>query len=816
MRALRSLACATLISFRPNGFQSVLLGQYTIELVKDSQTLASLRPNILQDFDFLPNKKILHERAGNGRHQIGDITVRYRGHGELAWTAISTAQTRRPVIPISVQADTFASADLSPTLNDSSLHIVRTWAVQDGDLTLSFSLTNIRSKDLEIGSLGVPFVSDSIFTGRTAMDINANCSLIDPYIGLDAGYLQFTRTSGMGPSMVVTPLDLNTSFEAWEFLYEETESDPLQYQSANFEGYYQMMIHSLALLEEKWNTTNPWNPATAALLPSGDTLTIGFRFSMVDDIQGIESQIQALGLPLVKTIPGYVIPNDLAADLYVFSDRTVAEIVTDPSDAFYVTPLGDTHFSLSPKEGIFGRVRLEILYDSGQKQAVFYHISKSGPRAIRLVGQYLDDKHWWRDQSDPFGRAPSFMCLDHSVNGGEPVIQDYLSRAWVSGECHEAGASWYTMAIKQLAQPQAEQVAKLEEFVQKVMWKTIQLPDYSVRQSIFWYDPNLTYYVYDPAYPWKYDGEKYSVSWSKKRALATTRAYGYTYPATTYWALYRVGRTHPRMLTQKSWKWYLSQAYETLVYCFRTTNGTHLQPLWDVGLMGEIAFGEILKDLYREGWTQEAERPRGCMLERASVWMDTAIPYGIELGWDCTGEEGVYYWAQYFGDEATVGKTVPTITGYAPLIAHWGYNGNARRYWDFQFDGKLDRIERQIHHYGSTLNALPLLEYIRTVPANSTQYLTRLAFGGHFAAIYSGDYGPAFAGLVHGSACYVVDDPELGLTAYYGVLNETGPGKPYSVEPRDALRRRLYVQPLDVFIELDAGAIESVELTERS
>lgn len=28
-------------------------------------------------------------------------------------------------------------------------------------------------------------------------------------------------------------------------------------------------------------------------------------------------------------------------------------------------------------------------------------------------------------------------------------------------------------------------------------------------------------------------------------------------------------------------------------------------------------------------------------------------------------------------------KTIDTIFGYMPAISHWGWNGNARRYWDF-------------------------------------------------------------------------------------------------------------------------------------
>lgn len=28
-------------------------------------------------------------------------------------------------------------------------------------------------------------------------------------------------------------------------------------------------------------------------------------------------------------------------------------------------------------------------------------------------------------------------------------------------------------------------------------------------------------------------------------------------------------------------------------------------------------------------------------------------------------------------------KTVNSVLGYTPSVPHWGWHGNARRYWDF-------------------------------------------------------------------------------------------------------------------------------------
>ena len=38
---------------------------------------------------------------------------------------------------------------------------------------------------------------------------------------------------------------------------------------------------------------------------------------------------------------------------------------------------------------------------------------------------------------------------------------------------------------------------------------------------------------------------------------------------------------------------------------------------------------------------------------------------------------------RYFGIQEKVEQTFKSILGYMPTLAHWGWNGNARRYWDF-------------------------------------------------------------------------------------------------------------------------------------
>lgn len=145
-----------------------------------------------------------------------------------------------------------------------------------------------------------------------------------------------------------------------------------------------------------------------------------------------------------------------------------------------------------------------------------------------------------------------------------------------------------------------------------------------------------------------------------------------------------------------------------------------------------------------------------------------------------------------------------------------------------RYAGKTRRIERQIHHYGSALNAQVLLGAFRNDPEDS--YLLRVGYGGSSAPIsninqdgfpsiayhawpdtqkwdgYTGDYGPGFLGMALSGGVYVAEDTEAGLVAYGGILTQDG--DIVTVANKDAVKRRVYIGPLSLLIEIDAGIVE--------
>lgn len=794
---------------------------FDLELVRASQTVAALRPKGTDDFDFTPHDW-LERRNGDGFFHLGDLTLRLRTGASGDWMEYSTAEERVPVEVLDTSTPGLAAADLAPTLPDEiPLDVRRSWVVENGHLTLRFELENSTDEPVEIGALGLPMVFNNIISGRSLEEAHATNSFYDPYVGRDAGYLQVTRLNGHGPALAVVPEE-NTPFEAYRPLLD----DPTD-RGITFEGFYEWTVHSKAYAKNEWGEAEPWNPATSATLDPGERRTYGVQFLVADSIRGIEETLSANGRPVAVGIPGYVLPKDQRGQLFLKHDREVQSTKVEPAGALTLEERPPTEHgwqTYSVRGQTWGRARLTVTYEDGLTQSIHYKVIKAEQQVLDDLGQFLTTEQWFERPNDPFNRSPSVISYDYGT--GRQVTED--PRAWIAGLSDEGGAgSWVAAIMKQLVRPDPGEVDKLDRFVDETVWGGIQYSEgerkYGVRKSLFYYEPEEM-----PAGTYS-DSVEYGgwTSWNREEARSVGRSYNYPHVAAAYWVLYRLARNHEGLVTRHPWEWYLRRAQETSEAVVE-----HAPGYAEFGLMEGTVFLKILRDVQREGWTARAQSLEAAMKGRAEIWKEEAFPFGSEMPWDSTGQEEVYAWCRYFGFDQKADVTLRAILGYMPTVPHWGYNGSARRYWDFIYAGKLQRLERQLHHYGSGLNAIPVLTEYRNNPADT--YLLRVGYGGVMGAIsnvtrdgfapsgfhafpstlridhYSGDNGPGIFGHTVNTGTYVVEHPEFGWLAFGG--NRTLEGDWVRVKPLDSSRSRVYLASMGAWLTLEAGRFEEVAL----
>ncbi|WP_229261947.1 DUF5695 domain-containing protein [Duganella guangzhouensis] len=799
--------------------------QLLLALRGDTQTLARLTPVSDPSFDFVPGTRA-EERRGNGYHHIGDLTLRLRS-GDGAWQEYDSARARKPVRVLPATG-VLAAADITATLGTAlPLTVERRWRKSGDGLALQFTLINRSSRAVEVGGLGMPMVFDNIITDRTLEQAHASASFADPYIGRDAGYVQVTRLNGHGPVLLVLP-ESRTPLEAWRPIEDGSK------RAQTAEGFYDWTVASKAYAENEWkNAGQQWNVPTSFTLKPGERRTVGVRFVTAPEIRAIEPTLIAARRPVAMGVPGYVVPTDLDATLFLHSPQKVASISAEPANALIATPVaapdsakGWQRYTIKAQG--WGPARLSITYADHSVQTISYFITKPLEQTMADLGRFSTTQQWFDDHNDPFKRAPSILTYDREAN--RIVTGD--TRVWISGMSDEGGGgSWVAAIMKQLDNPDAGEVAKLERMVNETVVGKLQVADGpqagAVRKSLFYYAPQAFPQYYDPKADWKS-----WTSWSQKDAADLGRAYNYPHVAIGHWVLYRLARNHTGLVSAHDWRWYLQHAYQTVVAMERDA-----PEYAQFGLMEGDVFVDILKDLQREGMQTEAADMERMMKQRADHWRTLAYPFGSEMAWDSTGQAEVYAWMRYFGYQKQADITREVILGYDPTIPSWGYNGNARRYWDFLYGGKTKRIERQIHHYGSTLNAVPLFDAYRANP--SDLHLLRVAYGGLMGGItnidqqgfssaafhswpdmmrwdaYSGDYGMGFYGHAYATATYVLKDPTFGWLAFGANLQQDSDGVLH-ITPKDSARSRLFIAPTRTWITLEAGKIASADYDPRS
>ena len=816
---------------------------FRLKLDPASQTVMGLEPKKSEagwdgkPFDFTPADQ-LGVRNENGYHHLGDMTLILRVGEDGEWQTYDSSANRQPVTAMT-QDGTLASADITQAFGDNfPLKIVRSWKVDEaGELTMQVDFTNTTDQPVTIGGLDFPAVFNNMIFDfaakkpRSLEEAHAVCSFVDPYIGRDAGYLQVTRLTGTGQVLVVVPdAEHATPFEAFRPVPDRS------WLGQTFEGIGSWVVYSKAWAETDWKDAEPWNTPTSKTLQPGESVTHGLRFLLAGKLRDVDQTLRDAGRPVAIGVPGYIIPMETDAQLFLDpAGRAIKSITSEPEDALAIEEgdkldSGWTPVTVEGKE--WGRSRLTIAYDDGTEQTVSYYVTKPFAEAADDMGEFLFTEQWFDDENDPFNRAPSVINYDR---GNKKQITQEI-RTWFAGLSDEAGSgAWVAATMKQLGRPTKEQANQLARFVDETVWGGIQYDEgpkkWGVKKSLFFYEPDLV-----PDF--EYMGGDWSgwTAWNKEHADDTGRGYNYPHVAIAHWTMYRLLRNHPGLIdqAQHEWDWYLDAAFNTAKFL---TNG-HGVYVWyaDMGLMEGDIFLFLLDDLRREGWGEKADELEAAMKRRADHWNSLKYPYGSEMAWDSTGQEEVYAWCRFFGYDDKADVTLNAILGYMPTVPHWGYNGNARRYWDFIYGGAPGNgIERHIHHYGSGLNAIPVLREYRDHPDDF--YLLRVGYGGSSGAMssineegfaacafhsdpaklkwdtYTGDYGPNFFGHAATTGAYLVHHDELGWLGFGGAVDE---GDVITIRPHDTFRQRVYLAPVGLYLTLDAGRFQSVTYNPQS
>lgn len=728
-------------------------------------------------FDFATSKAKV-DRTGTDFYQLGDVELAVRNTDDQQWSFYNTKDDQ--------------------TLAASPIKVNRKWTTQDEDVLFSTTLTNSTVNDIEIGGLGFAMIFNQIFTDNSLDESHNNSSFVDPYIGQDAGYLQVARLNGQVPTLLVVNGE-NTPFEAYRPLPDDKTK-----RDVHFEGFYEWTAFSKAYFDTNWNGKRQWNTPSSFVLRAGNSKTFTLKFIATSTPDKISETLAQSKIPSASSVPGYVLHGEEQAELTINTDKVVSRIYSDPENAIKISNSHKQNtYLLTRFHHYFGQARIVVIYSDHSKQTINYYVTESAEHLVKQLADF-HEKNQWLDKPDKYGRQHSFVTYDNEAN--RQVLDEF--RSYISGDSDEAGAGPnLLMAIKNLYLPDEKQVHMLEQYIDDVLWGHLQNKDYSIRASLYYMNNDIMY------------------SWSKSRSEETWRAYNYPHQAAIYWVMYRLARSFDGLVTNHSWQWYLNQSYRTVMAMHKFCGKDAFLELEQYGLMVGSVHKSILEDLKNENWTDEANQFESYMKYRYQIWANLQYPYGSEMPWDSTGQEEVYTWCNYFNDQGKASKTVNAILAYTPLIPHWGYNGDSRRYFDSFVYGKREKITREFGHYGSSLNAIPILNNYKYQDSSnlfklevgyaaSTSILSSIdqkGFGSmafltdpEFMEFepYTSDFGQAFYGYAHDAGQYVYENTDGEWFSFGGQL--TSHNEFLRLQPTDAFKHRLFIHTNEADFEINS------------
>ena len=214
--------------------------------------------------------------------------------------------------------------------------------------------------------------------------------------------------------------------------------------------------------------------------------------------------------------------------------------------------------------------------------------------------------------------------------------------------------------------------------------------------------------------------------------------------------------------------------------------------------------------------------------------------------WDTTGQEEVGVWGAYFNASSPdpykgelQGRAVESILAFMPSTPSFGYHGAAAGWGDFSNNGKWmvrGGWEREGGHYRAGLNSIPLAERYRSHPDDF--YLLEVAMGGMTSVLgnidasgapsmafhlypfmleydpYSGDHGLGFFGHSMNVGAYAVRHASLGWLCFLCGLSpaQPSPSHNYTITPHDSFGVRAYVEPLGLWLVLQAGRFSRIDV----
>lgn len=502
---------------------------------------------------------------------------------------------------------------------------------------------NTGRETLEIGDLALPLPLNTEYVWDHE-ETFVRRVFRHAFIAGHGSFLYWLPVQGRGSFLVMLPED-NASLE-----YFTAEGMDYAFGRENFTAF----IHSRATEESKPHGT--WRQAaTNRVVEPDEEACYAFGFHWADSHDGVRAILRGHGGVEVNVAPGMVVPRDLEVRLALTTTRPIEKIIAEfPRDTSVETLAGsvpDTRlYRIRFKR--LGENILTVHHGNGRAMPLEFFVTEPlatlvKKRAAFIVKnqQHRDPSKWYDglyslwDRRQPAGK--NLLGPDHLA--GQPPYA-------VSGSDDPSNGKCLLVAEKNVAFPEANEIASLEYFIKHFVWgkhqRTNQESPYpcgiygadSWQQNRFTERDPLDQGISRPGGP---------------SACRMWRTFDYPTYFALYFNLYRIAKQRPDLVRECDAAEYLERAHATARAYFEVPANIRMEGGWaftgwvdwqyTVGNFHEKYLLPLIAALEAEGQPEKAAFLRGEWEKKVKYFIyDNPWPFASEMPIDSTAYESTY------------------------------------------------------------------------------------------------------------------------------------------------------------------------------
>ena len=559
-------------------------------------------------------------KDGNG---IGDFMLKYQLDGEVHSKTAAESYVKNMTKDANM-------LQLSYTLQPG-FYLEQQFQIEESSISWQIDLINKTGMEVIIQDFALPLNLGGLDRTKPAQEsfkehrsVNGNSS-----------FCYWNQYGGQG-NMLLLSVEKGTSFEYFTLQDDKKPGT-----------YFFHASTTVDTINDSWRL-----PLSTQRIGNNASKSYRLKLQLAQGFDHIRDLLYSEGIIDVKVVPGMTLPRDLKASFSLRSKKKIHELLAEYPEHTkieFIRKTKDDHYIYEVRFDKLGENLVTVNYGNDEAAYLEFFVAEPLETLIKKRSAFISSKQQIRDTSKWYDGLYSIWDMKNAELLNPDNKQQFPSYV-VGGSDDPSNCKPLYVAEKNLAYPNAEEIAALEYYEENFVWGGLQRTGdefpypYGIYGSENWYENRSG----------KVAGYN-SGGWGKERMW---RTFDYTTHFAIYYNLYAIARDFPDMVNYLPAIDYLDRAYHTAIAYFEVPYNILMGEKWAFNGWTDWAYKQgnfheryllyIIDALERTGEQEKADRLRFEWEKKVKYFIyDDPWPFGSEMFVDRTAFESSYYIGEY-------------------------------------------------------------------------------------------------------------------------------------------------------------------------